>query len=316
MPRITWDDLPNAVRTRVEEALGSPVVAHRSHPGGFSPGTADRVTCADGQGAFVKAVHPSLNPDSPDIHRSELRVMRALPAGLPVPALLAGFELDGWVVLVLEYVDGEHPSLPWRMDTLRPVLDAVLRLSDLLTPARLDVGPASAHCTGMWGGFARCLRTPPPDLDPWLAAHLPLLAARAERSLTTLDGETLAHFDLRADNVLMRTGEGPADQRVVLIDWPWALRAARWVDATLLVAEFAAQPDPASVAGADALLAEVAGHCAVDAEPLVDAIVGITGFLVWQSRQPPPPGLPTLRPFQRGLADGLTHWLAHTSLSA
>ncbi|NLE17719.1 MAG: phosphotransferase [Propioniciclava sp.] len=315
MPRITWPDLPDAVRAEVETILGAPVVAHASHPGGFSPGTADRVTCADGAAAFVKAVHPYLNPDSPDIHRAELRVMRALPAGLPVPALLGGFERDGWVVLVMEYVEADHPTLPWTRESFTPVVDAVLGLSDRLTPSPLELQPASGHCAGMWAGYARCLVQPPDDLDPWVRARLPALAERADVSLAVLDGDTLTHFDLRADNLLLRRGDAPPADRVVVIDWPWAMAGARWADATTMTLELAAQGDPESIRATDDVLERIAAHCGVTTEPLVDTTVGLAGFFTWQCRTPDPPGLPTLRAFQRSLAEGLTAWLKGTRLA-
>ena len=54
--RVAWADLPARVRDVVEEILGAPVVEAVSQPGGFSPGSADRVRTADGRRAFVKAV--------------------------------------------------------------------------------------------------------------------------------------------------------------------------------------------------------------------------------------------------------------------
>ena len=315
MPRITWPDLPHHVRAEVESILGSSVVEHTSYPGGFSPGTADKVVCADGTEAFVKAVHPDLNTKSPGIHRSELGVMRALPPGLPVPALLGGFEADDWVVLVLEHVDADHPALPWTRDTLLPVVDAALALGDRLTPSPLDLDLASNHCADMWQGFARCLETPPDDLDPWLADRLGVLDARARASLAAMDGDTLTHLDLRADNILIRHGDGPLRHRVVFIDWPWALRGARWLDVTLLTLEMAAQDDPDSRAATDQVLHHIAAACGSSAGPLVDTLVGLTGYFTWQSRTPTTPGLPTLRAFQRTLADGLTAWLKETELA-
>ena len=50
-------------------------------------------------------------------------------------------------------------------------------------------------------------------------------------------------------------------------------------------------------------------RCGVPLDTLVDAVVGLLGYLVWNSRQPDPPGIPTLRAFQRRLADGVTTWL-------
>jgi len=36
--RYLWEDIPEVVRTAVEEMLGDAVVAAESQPGGFSPG--------------------------------------------------------------------------------------------------------------------------------------------------------------------------------------------------------------------------------------------------------------------------------------
>ena len=169
MARITWEDLPESIRARVEARLGSAVVRHESYPGGFSPGTADRVTCADGTEAFVKAVHADLNPESPGIHRMELHVMRELPPEVAAPALLDGFEEDGWVVLILGYVEGRHPALPWTWETFEPVLDATMALSESLTPKQenpagklvIRMTPACAGTTPLWAASS----TPPWD-DP------------------------------------------------------------------------------------------------------------------------------------------------------
>lgn len=285
MPRATWDDLPASLRVRVEQALGAPVVEHRSYPGGYSPGTADRVVAANGGVAFVKAVHPDHNPHTPALHRAELRVMRALPPGLPVPALLDGFESDGWVVLVLEHVDGAHPGQPWGRDDFFAVVDAVLDLADRVTPSPLELGSAVDELRDGWQGWARCLEEPPGDLDPWLAERLPELSARAQRGLDAMDGDTLLHLDLRADNILLRGGPGPLGERVVLIDWPWAVTGARWLDATLLAAEVAAQGDDASRAVANEALTRIADRCGTPVETLVDAVVGLLGYLVWNSRR-------------------------------
>lgn len=309
MPRITVDDLPDAVRARLDEVLGAPVVEHVSHPGGFSPGTADKVTSADGTVAFVKAVHADLNPDSPGIHRAEARVMAALPDTIPVPRWIDGFELDGWVVLVEEYVPARHPVLPWTAATFAPVLDATLALADRLTPAPLpDLRTASEQARRMGNGWASLAGAPPADLDPWIAARLDELAARVERSLAALDGDTLCHWDLRADNILLRD-----DGEVVFIDWPWALRGARWLDAVLLTSEFAVEGG--TPAETDAYLRLIAGHTNADPAAFVGALAWVAGFLTHRSRTPAPPGLPTLRAFQRRWADGLTAWLRGTELA-
>ena len=74
--RVAWADLPGHVRDVVADLLGSPVVAAVSQPGGFSPGSADRVRTADGRRAFVKAVAGAVNPHSPVLHRREIACRR------------------------------------------------------------------------------------------------------------------------------------------------------------------------------------------------------------------------------------------------
>ena len=108
--RIGWVDLPSAVRGAVERSLGSQVVAAVSQPGGFSPGTADRVVTADGRRAFVKAVGGDINEGSLALHRMEARVAATLPSEAPAPRLLACHDDGEWIALVLEDVDGASPE--------------------------------------------------------------------------------------------------------------------------------------------------------------------------------------------------------------
>lgn len=235
--------------------------------------------------------------------------MDALPPDLPVPGWIGSIEADGWVVLLLEYVEASHPSLPWATTSFAPVLDAVLSLSDRLTPCPLQgIGTASDEARAMGNGFTSCLAEPPHDLDPWLAARLPTLADRADRALTSMDGDTLCHWDLRADNILVRP-----DGTVVVIDWPWALRGARWLDACLLTSEFAIEGGTPT--DTDAALTRIADRCGTTTTPLVDTLVWLTGFYVHRSRTPAPPGIPTLRAHQRRSADGLTAWLRASHLA-
>jgi hypothetical protein len=81
-----------------------------SQPGGFSPGVAARLLLHGGGRAFVKAVGPDPNPDSPELHRAEARIAASLPAAAPAPRLLGCLDRDGWVVLVFEDIDGVPPT--------------------------------------------------------------------------------------------------------------------------------------------------------------------------------------------------------------
>ena len=59
--RVDWQSVPLPVRAGIEAICGSPVVRATSQPGGFSPGVAARLECADGSHRFVKAVSAEAN---------------------------------------------------------------------------------------------------------------------------------------------------------------------------------------------------------------------------------------------------------------
>jgi len=140
---VAWQDVPDAMRTAIERVCGAAVIEARTQPGGFSPGVAARVRCADGARWFVKAASAELNPDAPRFHRREARVLADLDglilAGqLPVPRLRGTVERGPWFALVIEDVEGRQPAVPWRDDELILVLAALDRLAEALTPGPDD----------------------------------------------------------------------------------------------------------------------------------------------------------------------------------
>ncbi|MEU4163920.1 phosphotransferase [Actinoplanes sp. NPDC026670] len=293
--RIGWVDLPAPVRHEIELIVGGPVVAAESQTGGFSPGTADRVRTATGRRAFVKAVTPALNTDSAVMARDELRISAALPAGAPVPRVLGGFDDGEWVVLVLEDIEGTHPRTPWIEGEIRGAAAALRDLAAALTPSPVPGLPQAAdRLAPAFGGWPAIAADPPTDLDPWAARRLDALCAAAGRGAAAIaTGDTLVHTDLRADNILIRP-----DGRFVFIDWPWGCSGPPWLDAVLLainVVVHGGDPGP--------LLS------GVEARTAVDVIAGATGYFLNSARRPAPPGLPTIREFQRFQGDALVPWL-------
>jgi aminoglycoside phosphotransferase (APT) family kinase protein len=293
--RITWSELPFHVRAEVEKIIGGTVVDARSQTGGFSPGTADRVRTADGRRAFVKAVTSVRNEQSAVMARQELRITGALPAAAPVPRLLGGFDDGEWVALVLEDVEGTHPRTPWVQPEIDMAAAALRELAAVLTPAPLAGLPSAADMLADdFAGWDRIAAGCPPDLEPWTVRRLDDLRAAARRSLTWLAaGDTLSHCDIRADNLLIRP-----DGRVVVIDWPWGCRGPAWLDTVLLAINVIVHGgDPRQVL------------TTVDHDAVLAVVAGVTGYFQYASRQPPPPGLPTLRAFQRFQGDALLPWL-------
>lgn len=298
--RVAWSDLPEEVRLAVEDILGAPVVEAVSQPGGFSPGSADRVLTADGRRAFVKAVGSTLNPVTPTMHRREIDVTAALPPDAPVPRLIGSHDDGDWVALVLTDVEGRHPRLPWRADELEAVREAFLALAG--TP--MTGGLARLPSTGAgfaedFDGWRRLRADPDPALDPWVGDNLDRLTVAAGRAEAALAGDQLVHGDGRADNLLLT-----ADGSVVVVDWPWATRGAAWFDRLALLVNVGLN-DPA------APLEELVGTWLPDvAADDVDAVLaGLAAYFVDVARRPDPPGLPTVRAFQRAQGEVVVGWL-------
>ena len=179
--RIGWREVPAPVRAAIEDVCGAGVVEARTQPGGFSPGLAARVRCADGAQFFVKAVSAQANPDTPGIHRQEARVLAALEPmitgrHLPIPRLHGVVDRPPWVALVLTDVAGRQPDLPWQVMELRQVVATLDRLADAVTAL---VCAMAGYVT------ERSLQPPPPGL-PTIRAFQAAQATIARRWLAQL----------------------------------------------------------------------------------------------------------------------------------
>lgn len=312
---MAWQDVPEAVRAAIEGVCGAAVTEARTQPGGFSPGVAARVRCADGARWFVKAASAELNPDAPRFHGQEARVLAALDpliaAGhLPVPRLRGTVARGPWFALVIEDVDGRQPVVPWRDDELSLVLGALDRLAGALTPAPAAVASTvpsvTEHLGTDFSGWRTLAQAPADDrLDPWSRAHLAELAALEATWATHVTGGTLLHADIRADNLLL-TDDGDAGSRVVVVDWPHACRGAAFVDLVAFAPSVAMQggPEPAD------LLARSRTGQNVSRESLAAVVCALAGYFTERSLAPPPPGLPTVRRFQAAQGEVTRRWLA------
>ncbi|MEV0807151.1 phosphotransferase [Micromonospora sp. NPDC050200] len=299
--RIGWTDLPGHVRSAVEDVLGDRVVEAVSQPGGFSPGTADRVRTADGRRAFVKAVSPAQNAHSVTLHRTEGAVAAALPTSAPAPRLLGRHDDGEWVALVFADVEGRHPATPWRSDELTTVLDTLAAMATALTPGPVRHAPTAVERLAYdFTGWDRIAADPPADLDPWARARLDDLCDSAERALAALDGDTLCHLDIRADNLLV-DGAGA----VAVVDWPHACRGPAWLDTALLLVNVRLHGGHDT----EALLRRLPLTADVDPDVLTGVYAGLAGYFTDAARQPPPPGIPTVRAFQQAQSDALLPWV-------
>ncbi len=304
--RIGWAELPVGVRAGVEEILGARVVAARSQPGGLSPGSADRVVTDDGGAAFVKAVSSAQNEESPGIHRMEAAVCRQLPPDVPTARFIGVHDDGDWVALVLEDVEGRHPVTPWVADELEASLQTLAAIARRLTPSPVaGIPTATDSLASTLDGWARLAADTPSDLHPWAATHLDRLVELSRRGVESLAGDTVVHMDVRADNLLVT-----ASGEVVLVDWPWACVGAAWADTVGLLVNV-------NLHGGHDVDRLVSRYAVGATRAQVDGfLAGLAGFFLDGARLPDPPGLPTLRAFQRAQGVATLQWLARRLGSA
>ena len=294
--RLPWERVLPDIRETIEQRLEGHVARAVTRPGGFSPGLTATLELEDGRRFFAKAVGPEPNPDSPDFHRREARVAEALPPLAPAPRFLFSIENEaGWVALVFEQVDGAEPALPWHPKELERVLDALTALARALTPAPIAAPSVDEHLDELFHGWRELER----PADEWALAHLDDLRALEAQWPWAAAGETLIHCDVRADNILL------TPERVVFVDWPHACIGAAWIDLLAFLPSVAMQggPHPWEVWELHSLTREV------PPERLQPVLAALAGFFANRSELPAPPGLSTLRAFQRGQGEEALAWL-------
>jgi Phosphotransferase enzyme family len=313
--RPDWSDLPDDLRTRIEERLGGQVTAVASQGSGFTPGFASRLLYAEGRCAFVKAASSEVNPVIADSYRAEGRIVPMLPAHVPAPTLRWTLDEAGWVVLCFDDVPGRPPARPWRPDELTSVLTALEPMAEALSPGPAGlVVPYLREWIGEEFGYWRRLvdgdsasgdtssATPSAagNAGPSTTGPLAELARLDDLAAAALDGDAVVHCDLRDDNVII--GD---DAKVWVCDWNWPSRGAPWVD--LLTILISARSDGYD---ADALFAAHPLGSDVDGEAVDAALAGLGGFFTRASLEPEVAGSPYLRSHQALYAQATLSWLA------
>lgn len=293
--RLEWHFLPPGLRRAVEARLGSPVVGATSQRGGFTPGMASVLRCADGSRHFVKAASTKAQRAFADAYREEARTISRLPAGVPAPRLRWVHDADDWVVLAFEHVEARAPRRPWRGPELSAALDLLEASAEALTPppAGLGLDDAAVELAGFaaaWEYVAGIL----PDLP-----HREEAAALAARFAEVVGGDTLVHTDVRDDNLLVRP-----DGVVLLCDWNWPCRGAAWLDTVMLL--IGPRGDGLDV---DAVLAERRLTRDVPSEHVDILLALLAGYFSKASDEPVPPTSPYLRAAQRWQAEVVWDWL-------
>jgi hypothetical protein len=298
---LPWAEVPGAVRTWAARVGGGAPVSTRDLSGGFSPGATAVLDCPGGP-IFVKAVGAGLNPESPDFHRREAVVSAALPLAPEFPRLLGVYDDGDWVALAFEAVDGRPPVHPWDDAELRAAVRALDALHARLTPNTVPGAPsAGERLQHLFGGWAElsALGRAPEGLDEWSGQNLDRLAELESGWPAAVEGSTLLHCDVRSDNLLV-TNSG-----VVFVDWPHACVGAPVFDLVAWAPSVTLEGGPSP----EDLLALSVSASTVDPTALAVLVAAFSGFLMEHSLRPPPPGLPTLRPFQAAQGAVALAWL-------
>ncbi|MCF4119726.1 aminoglycoside phosphotransferase family protein [Antribacter sp. KLBMP9083] len=316
--RPTWPELPEPVREAIEERLCSTVTGWTSHDGGYSPGLASTLRTADGS-LFVKAVATS-HEVSTRFYRDEAVRAAALPEGVPAPRFRWHLEIPadgGWVAVASDAVEGRPPRTdPWDPDDLAELQCLARRIAEHEVPA----GGAFPEFWAGWGDGARLADERPAGLatyDPWLAANLDRIAGvtTPDRQAEAFGGPRLVHGDLRGDNAVLLTAPGAAHAGAhtgahtgassVAVDWPNAVRGAAFLDQTGMLPAVQVEGGPAP----EEVLARHPLPAGTDPEALTCWVAVLTAYFVARSVEPPPPGIPHVRAFQRAQAEACIPWL-------
>jgi hypothetical protein len=217
-----------------------------------------------------------------------VEIAKALPDSAPVSKFLFAVDDGDWVALAFEDAGAANPSLPWRLEELKRVLQGISELALSLTPSPIEMAPISAE-TFPFVGWRELRRDAKADIEPWARRHIAELVELESEWVDAASGETLLHGDLRADNILI------TPTRIVFVDWPHACIGAAWVDLIFFLPSVAMHggPKPWEVFAEHPL--------ASNAPPdRVDALVAaVAGYFLWRGSSPPPPGLPGLPAFAR-----------------
>ncbi|MEX2984595.1 aminoglycoside phosphotransferase [Streptomyces sp. C36] len=189
--RITFEDLPAAVQTAVEQHTG-PLLKIETIAAGFNSAISARIHSTNGT-CHVKGLRGD--------HRwawTQQREAEIAPylRGI-APALLWRLETTGWDLIAFEALDGHHADYSPDSPDLPKVADLLRRLSE----------------------------TPCPDIELRRAEQrLHAYVARPSHA-ELFAGPALLHTDLNNENVIVD------DERALLVDWGWATRGAPWLDA-------------------------------------------------------------------------------------
>lgn len=194
---------------RIERVMGVKLDAYRPVEGGYTPAT--RLLCDTAAGRFF--VKAGSTPQTAHFLRREIDTYNRI-TGPFMPRLLAWQDHETEPLLVIEDLSMHHWPPPW---TSRQI-DLVLAQAEAMYQTKADLDSYAL----VFGGrndssWQQIAADPQPFLslgladEQWLQAALPILIEQESHCST--EGNSLAHGDLRSDNICLSA------DRAIFVDW-------------------------------------------------------------------------------------------------
>ncbi|MCI0393406.1 MAG: aminoglycoside phosphotransferase family protein [Chloroflexi bacterium] len=193
---------------RIEKLIGAKIQSHTRVAGGYTP--AMRLLCKTTTASFFVKV--GATPLTSEYLRREICVYTYV-SGEFMPKLVAWEDHDSEPILVIEDLSAHHWPPPWNERQVGLVLAQI----EAMHNTKVQLEPyAQVHGTrgSNWQTIAA---DPEPFLSlgmasqRWLDVALPALIHH--EAVCRTDGNSLAHWDLRSDNICL------AEDRAAFVDW-------------------------------------------------------------------------------------------------
>jgi hypothetical protein len=217
LSRFGWNDLPDEIRTAVQDNIG-PVLSSSDVGAGQNNDLAIKLERAAQPAVFLKGVRGGGRRGT--FLENEINAGQ-LTAGI-APAVLCHAEQANWQVVAFEFVAGRPVDLSPGSADLEHVghtIDALGKVSPGETQPLRQRWTNPNHWRNVAGRA--------PDIAcTWDIDEMCRWSARAPE---LVDGDRLLHTDLHRDQILITD-----DARIFVIDWAFPAAGAAWVDAAYL----------------------------------------------------------------------------------
>lgn len=271
--KTRWADLPAHVRTAVVDQVGHVAGATDITQGTASDLSTVLLTSA-GPDVFLKGVR------GVSLRMRWLRneiTAGAIAAGI-APSVLFHADIDDWLLVGFEHLNGRTASLVPGSPDLRAVAAVMGKLSTITAPGLRPLRDRWT-LTDAWNKLAD---TNPEVVRGWDVGEMTHHAARITE---LVDGFCLLHTDPHAEQFLI-DGNGAAH----VIDWALPARGAAWVDGAFMALRLIEAGHPPE--DAERWVLQLPGFSNVDAETALNAFSAFIAGLwtTWAVSSTPPSG--------------------------